>query len=251
MRRRLVVANWKMHKTIAQAEAFVDAFVRLYHPRDEVEIVIAPPFTALAFMGAKLRGLPIALGAQTMHWAPEGPYTGEIAAPMLVELGAQYVILGHSERRAYCGETDHSVNLKVIAALEAGLTPIVAVGETAEQHAAGDTISHCATQARAALAGLSDEQIARCVFAYEPIWAIGSGTPDTPESANAVMGSIRTALPALANIRVLYGGSMKPGNVEAFAAQPNIDGGLVGGASLIPEDFATLVSRAIPATSLK
>jgi triosephosphate isomerase len=250
VRRRLIVANWKMHKTIAQADAFVDEFVRAYEPREDVEVVIAPPFTALAFMGAKLRGIPVALGAQTMHWGSHGAFTGEISAPMLVEVGVQYVILGHSERRAYCDETDATVNLKVAAALEAGLTPIVAVGETSEQHAAGLAVDHVTMQTRAALAGLGDAQIARCVFAYEPIWAIGSGTPDTPEGANAVMGAIRDTFSALAGVRVLYGGSMKPGNAASFIAQPNIDGGLIGGASLVPADFAALTAAVAPAASL-
>lgn len=250
MRRRLVVANWKMHKTIAEADAFVDEFVRVYHPRDDVEVVIAPAFTALAFLGAKLRGLPIELGAQTMHWGTHGAFTGEVSAPMLLEVGVEYVIVGHSERRAYCDETDHTVNLKVTAALAAGITPVVAVGETSEQHAAGETIEHVTAQTKAALAGLDDDQIARCVFAYEPIWAIGSGTPDTPEGANAVMGAIRGTFPALADVRILYGGSMKPGNAAAFAAQPNIDGGLVGGASLVPEHFADLIAATAPAASL-
>ncbi len=173
-----------------------------------------------------------------------GPYTGEISPDMIVDCGATWVILGHSERRATCGETDDDVQRKVEAALRIGLTPIVCVGETANDHAAGRADQHVVGQTRAAFAGIAAHDVARCVVAYEPIWAIGSGMPDSPESANAVMRAIRGSVGGLDGARLLYGGSVKPDNIATFVAQPHIDGALVGTASLQPRSFAALLANA-------
>ena len=240
-RRPLIVGNWKMHKTIAQTRAFIAA---LPLALDQVDAVVCPPFTALAAAHEELAGTAIGLGAQNMNWAQSGAYTGEISPLMLTEIGVGWVVLGHSERRALFGELDERVNEKVRAALAHGITPIVACGETAEEHNAGFARDKVETQARAAFDGLKPGDVARCVVAYEPIWAIGSGTPDSPESANAIMGAIRSAVPGLGEVRILYGGSLRPDNVGAFAAQPEIDGGLVGGASLDPASFAALIEGA-------
>jgi triosephosphate isomerase len=232
-----------MHKTIAEARAFVSTLLTSDH-LDDVEVVVIPPFTALGAVGPLIRGSQIELGAQTMHWEDEGAFTGEISPPMLVELEARYVLLGHSERRAYFGETDADVNRKVAAAYRHGLIPIVAVGETAEEHQAGDVLERVVSQTRAAFAGMADADIARSVVAYEPIWAIGSGQSETPEAANDTMGAIRAALPALADARIIYGGSAKPENIGVLCAQKHIDGALVGGASLDPLTFTRLIANA-------
>jgi triosephosphate isomerase len=179
-----------------------------------------------------------------MHWAESGAYTGEISAAMLVELGVRWVILGHSERRQAAAESDESVNRKVVAALAAGLIPIVAVGETSEEHAAGLASERVCAQTRGAFAGISAADVATCVVAYEPIWAIGTGQIDHPADANATMGAIRGSVAGLAHARILYGGSVKPDNIGALVAQPNIDGALVGGASLDPASFAALLRNA-------
>jgi triosephosphate isomerase len=183
-----------------------------------------------------------------MHVEPSGPFTGEISAPMLRDLGVGWVILGHSERRQYFCETDDSVAHKVQCALRYGLIPIVAVGETAEEHAAGRTVERVVAQTTAAFAGLGPGLVGGCVVAYEPIWAIGTGKVDTPDSANAVMGAIRACVPGLENARILYGGSMKPGNAAALTAEPNIDGGLIGGASLEVGSFVAVIEAARPAS---
>jgi triosephosphate isomerase len=248
MRRPLIAGNWKMHKTIGEATAFVRELFALAPSLTDVDAVIFPPFTALAAMRDALGASVIGLGGQTMWYTDSGAVTGEIAPPMLIDCGARWVLLGHSERRACAGETDAAINRKVRAALDHGLTPLVAVGESAEEHAAGHTHERVVAQTRAAFAGLDEGDVARCALAYEPIWAIGSGISDTPDGANAVMGEIRDALPGLHDARILYGGSVKPGNVGAFLAQPNIDGGLVGGASLDPVSFCELIANAATVT---
>jgi triosephosphate isomerase len=240
----LIVGNWKMHKTIAETVDFVHEVRTRRLPLDEVDAVICPPFTALAAARDALAGSTIGLGAQNLCWAPQGPFTGEISAPMLVELGVTWVIIGHSERRAMFGELDERVNEKVRAALAAGITPIVAVGETAAEHAEGKALARVQEQVRAAFSGIPPADVGRCVVAYEPIWAIGTGNADSPQEANAIMGEIRRAVLGLADVRILYGGSVKPDNVTAFVAQPNIDGGLVGGASLDPASFVALLEGA-------
>ena len=246
--RTLIVGNWKMNKTIAQARELVHALLEdtsWQHP--DVDVAIAPPFTALAAVAAELAGAekPL-LGAQTMHYADQGPFTGEISPVMLLEVGCTYVILGHSEQRAFCGETDATVNLKVKSALRHGITPIVAVGESLDEHKAGHAKKRVTTQIAGAFDGVDGDGRARCVLAYEPIWAIGSGLSEDPSAANDVMAAIRAVDSAFAGVPILYGGSMKPNNVASFIAQRDIDGGLVGGASLDAKIFAELIRNASP-----
>jgi triosephosphate isomerase (TIM) len=243
LRTPLIVGNWKMHKTIAQTRTFIaEVGARSLPP--EVDAVICPPFTALCAARDALAGSPIDLGAQNMNWAESGAFTGEISPVMLAELAVAWVVLGHSERRALFGELDFRINEKVRAALRHGITPIVAVGETADEHARGAAQDKVREQIAAAFSGIAADDVARCVVAYEPIWAIGTGHADTPESANAIMGTIRASVAGLENVRVLYGGSVKPDNIASFVAQPNIDGGLVGGASLEPDSFVALLAGA-------
>jgi triosephosphate isomerase len=240
----LIVGNWKLHKTIAQTREYIGALRKCALPLADVDAVICPPFTALQAAGEALAGSGIGLGAQNVCWADAGAFTGEIAPPMLVECGVRWVVIGHSERRHLFGELDYRVNEKARAALAHGITPIVAVGETAEEHAAGGARDKVTRQVRAAFDGIPAADVARCVVAYEPIWAIGTGTADTPEAANDVMSEIRCAVAGLADVRVLYGGSVTPENMGAFVAQPNIDGGLVGGASLEPASMLALLEAA-------
>jgi triosephosphate isomerase (TIM) len=247
-RRPLIAGNWKMHKTVEESRDLAHGLVALELPKD-VDVAVCPPFTALQAVAQALSGSLIALGAQNMHWAPQGPFTGEISPVMLCDLGVKYVILGHSERREYFHETDDDVARKVRSALDFGVIPIVAVGETAAEHKAGGTIGKVTRQVAAAFRQATPSEIASCVVAYEPIWAIGTGDCDTPESANAVMYAIRSALPGLDEARILYGGSMKPDNAAAMMAQPNIDGGLIGGASLKLETFLQVIDAASLASS--
>lgn len=245
MPRTIVAANWKMHKTAQEAGAFLDAF--LAHAAAlpaAVEVVIAPPFTAIPAVATRLSGTNIKLGAQTMHWELQGPFTGEVSAPMLLEFGVSYVILGHSERRAYNAETDRTVNLKVSTALAQGLTPIVAVGETLEERNAGQTDDRVIAQTRAAFDGIARNALDRVVLAYEPIWAIGSGKNCDPGEADRVMTVIRECVSGLDETPILYGGSMKPENVASYMERPGVNGGLVGGASLDPNGFAALIENA-------
>ncbi|MGC1381023.1 MAG: triose-phosphate isomerase [Candidatus Baltobacteraceae bacterium] len=243
--RTIVAGNWKMHKTAAETAAFLDAFL----PKSallpaQIEIVVAPPFTSIPSASLRLRGSRVALGAQNMHWALQGAYTGEVSAPMLLEFGVTHVILGHSERRAYDGESDRAVNLKVKTALEQGLVPIVAVGESLEERDAGKTDERVVAQTRAAFDGVARERLAGVVIAYEPIWAIGTGRNCEPAEADRVMGAIRDCLDGLQTTPILYGGSMNAANVASYIERSNINGGLVGGASLDPDGFATLIANA-------
>ena len=246
MARKILAGNWKMHKTAAETRAFLEVFLREVpgFPAG-AEVVIAPPFTALAAAHLALAGQTrVALGAQNVHWEETGAYTGEVSATMLAEQGVTYAIIGHSERRAYCNELDRTVNLKTHTLLRHGLVPIIAVGETLDEREAGVTDERVIAQTRAALDGLSDELIARIVLAYEPIWAIGTGQNCDPAEANRVMGTMRACTSALRHVPILYGGSMKAENVAAYMAQEHINGGLVGGASLDPAGFATLIRNA-------
>ncbi len=245
MRKLVCAGNWKMHKTAREAADFVKIFLPLAQAvPDRVEIVLCPPFTALAAVSKLLTTGRVRLGAQDMHWERGGAFTGAISAPMLCDLGVHYVIVGHSERREYFGETDETVRLKTAAALQNELTPIVAVGETLAIRDTGKTADHVIAQTRAALEGLNAAQIARILLAYEPIWAIGTGRNCDPAQANAVMSAIRSCMPALNDVPILYGGSVKAENIAAYTAQPQIDGGLVGGASLDPIVFAQLCTAA-------
>jgi triosephosphate isomerase (TIM) len=239
-----------MHKTNADAAAFVERFAqRAREIPDNVDVVLCPPFTALHTVAATLDAAqgpqgPVKLGAQNMHWEKSGAFTGEISAPMLLEIGVQYVILGHSERRQYFCETDETVRLKTASALAAGLTPIVAVGESLQIRRAGGTLEHVLAQVRAALDGLTVDDVRRVAIAYEPIWAIGTGENCDPVEANEVMQAIRGCVSGLEEVPILYGGSVKPDNIANYTAQPGIDGGLVGGASLDPDGFAALAAGA-------
>ena len=244
-RRPLITGNWKMNETIAEARALVRELRARVLPSD-VDVVIAPPFTALSAVNDALAGSEIALGAQNMHEHAHGAFTGEISPVMLGDVGVRYVILGHSERRAL-GETDESVNRKVQSALAHGLVPIVAVGDSREEHLAHRTRERVTSQVGAAFAGLPASDVGRCVVAYEPIWAIGTGLSDTPDNANAVIAEIRETVAGLAGARLLYGGSMKPENAAGFMAQPQIDGGLIGGASLSAASFLAIVDAAVAA----
>jgi triosephosphate isomerase (TIM) len=243
----LIAGNWKMHKTIPEALGFVRELLALGPDCRSADAVVCPAFTALAAVRDARAGSPVALGAQTMWYAESGAFTGEVSPLMLRDCGVTWVVLGHSERREFCGEIDDTINRKIAAALKHGITPIVAVGETADEHAAGFTRDRVVTQIRGAFAGIPMGDVARSVVAYEPLWAIGSGQSDSPEGANAVMGEIRAAVAGLADVRILYGGSVKPENVGSFVAQPNIDGALVGGASLDPRSFAALLANAAEA----
>jgi triosephosphate isomerase len=243
--RTIFAGNWKMHKTAAQTAEFIETFLPLAEALPpEIEIVLAPPFTAIARASEMLRGSRIRLGAQTMHWELEGAFTGEVSAPMLLEFGVSHVILGHSERRASCGETDRSVNLKVHTALSQGLTPIVAVGETGAQREAGEIDAVVVTQTKDAFAGVPSGDLARVAVAYEPIWAIGTGRNCDPREADRVMSTIRGSIAGLSETPILYGGSMKAENVASYVRESNVNGGLVGGASLDPGGFATLIANA-------
>jgi triosephosphate isomerase (TIM) len=248
MPRTIVAGNWKMYKTQAQTRAFFEAFLpRAAHIAHGIEIVVAPPFTALGAAREMLRDYPrIALGAQNVHWELEGAFTGEISVPMLLEYGVSYTIVGHSERRMYFNELDRTVNLKVKTLLAHGITPIVAVGETLAEREAGIADRRVTAQTAAALDGLDREHVSRVVMAYEPVWAIGTGQNCDPVEANRLMGLIRNCVSGLEDVSILYGGSMKPDNVSTYAAQPNINGGLVGGASLDPNGFAELIESARP-----
>ena len=248
MPRTIVAGNWKMHKTAAQTRAFLEVFLPLAtHIPSRIDIVIAPPFTALATAHDVLRAnTRVALGAQNVHWDLKGAYTGEIAVPMLREFDVRYVIVGHSERRALFNETDRTVNLKVKTLLAHDMTPIIAVGETFDERQAGHTEQRVVAQTVAALDGLDAADVSRVVMAYEPIWAIGTGANCDPVEANHVMSTIRESVPGLRDVPILYGGSVKPENVASYSEMPDINGGLVGGASLEPEAFATLIEAAVP-----
>jgi triosephosphate isomerase (TIM) len=252
MRTPLVAGNWKMFKTVAEARHLVSELVPGLQTVLGVEKVVCPPYTALMAVAALLEGSDIGLGAQNMHWEESGAFTGEIAPPMIAEL-CSYIIIGHSERRAYFGETDQTVNRKVEAALAHNLTPIVCIGETLDENEAGQTAEVVARQVREGLAGISlgtgDE--VPLVIAYEPVWAIGTGRAATAEGANAVLADvIRPALAELFGdstaqaIRILYGGSVKGNNAAEFFQQPDIDGALVGGASLKAAEFLLIAQAA-------
>lgn len=256
MRRKIFAANWKMNLTPLRARALIAALRADLDPdaaalaRDR-EVVIAPPFVAIPAVAQALAGSAIELGAQNMHFEDSGAFTGEVSAPMLKECGVRQVILGHSERRRLFGETDDLVNRKLKAALKHGLKPIVCIGETLEERDAGRTLEVVLTQLNCGLEGLDDSQLAKVTLAYEPVWAIGTGRNATPEQAQAVHGAIRGALeeraqPEVAQaMLILYGGSVTADNVDSLVSKPDIDGALVGGASLKADAFARIV-RARP-----
>ena len=243
----LVAGNWKMHKTPAEAKAFIDELLPLVSGIRAVDLVLCPPFTALAPVVQAVKGSVIQVFAQNMHHELQGAFTGEVAPTMLRELGVAGAIVGHSERRELFGESDRALALKVPAALENGLVPILCVGETEDERDAGDTERKLRHQVQEDLARVEVDRLAEVVIAYEPIWAIGTGRTATPEDAQTVCGLIRTTVgeafgeQAAAGVRVQYGGSVKPANIGELMAQPDIDGALVGGASLEPDEFAAVV----------
>jgi triosephosphate isomerase len=248
-RRRVIAGNWKMFKTQAQTREFFAAFALLGSGAEKCDIVIAPPFTAIAAAVEATQGTQIAIGAQNVFWEKEGAFTGEIAASMLVDAGCRYVIIGHSERRQYFGETEESVAKKTKAALAAGLTPIVCVGETLAHREAGQTETICHGQFTGGPGALTPEEFSRILVAYEPVWAIGTGKTATPEIAASAHRFLRHCAEQrfssehAAAVRILYGGSVKPDNIQALMAEEELDGALVGGASLDAKSFASIVKN--------
>ncbi len=250
-RKPIMAGNWKMHHNHLEAIQVVQKLSYRLSSEDyeRCEVVVCPSFTSLRSIQTVIEAdnLPIGLGAQNVYWEEKGAYTGEVSPLMLAKLAVSYVIVGHSERREILGETDEMVNKKVKAVVAHGMTPIMCVGETLEEREAGETAAKVSRQVQGGLDGIDSKQVAAMVIAYEPIWAIGTGRNATPEDANETIGTIRSMLAGLAgeaaaaSIRIQYGGSVKPGNIATIMAQPEIDGALVGGASLEADDFAQIV----------
>ncbi len=252
MARKVIVAgNWKMNKTASEGVALVRALKPLVADVTAAEVVVCPPFTTIGAVVDACRNSNVKVGAQNIHWAESGAFTGEISGAMLKEAGVEYVIIGHSERRQYFGETDATVNARLMAALKAGLKPIVCIGETLEERESGRTEAVLETQLKDGLKGLDAATAATLVLAYEPVWAIGTGKTATPEMAQETHAFIRRTFATLfgadaaAKARIQYGGSMKADNAEALVGQSDIDGGLIGGAALKADSFADLVKNAV------
>jgi len=249
MRHPFIAGNWKMFKTVHDTVVYVKEFRSLVKDIEDVEIVIAPPFTAVHAAAEAARNSTIGVAAQNLHWERDGAFTGEISGPMIKEAGAEYVIIGHSERRTLFGETDQTVNRKIGAAVAAGLVPIVCIGETLAEREAGEMLSVLDRQIKAGFDGITGEQVAALVIAYEPVWAIGTGRTATAAQAQEAHAHIRQRLrqwfgaPAADECHVIYGGSVKPDNTKDLIAQPDVDGALVGGASLDIKSFFEIVSR--------
>ena len=250
MRTKIVAGNWKMNKTASETAALIEGIKKEVAGITEVEVVVCPPFTDLKDAAAACAGSNVALGAQNVHWEASGAFTGEISAAMLKDLGVKYVIIGHSERRQYFGETDETVNKRTKAALAAGLIPLVCVGETLEERDGGKMESVVVRQTKLGLADLGAD-LAKIVVAYEPVWAIGTGRTASPAQAQEVHALIRRTLAeigggAVANtVRIQYGGSMKPDNAKELMSQPDIDGGLIGGAALKADSFAAIIKAGV------
>jgi triosephosphate isomerase (TIM) len=248
VRRPVIAGNWKMYKTQAETRSFFTAFKPLVAASTHCEIIVAPPFTALPVAVHSVSGSSIGIAAQDMYWAAEGAFTGEISPPMLAEVGCRAVIIGHSERRQFFGETDETANRKVRAALAADLLPILCVGELLAEREANQTTVVCERQFSGSLAALTPVEFSRIIVAYEPVWAIGTGRTATPEIAAEAHHFLRKVaaqmfgLEAAAALRILYGGSVKPDNIKGLMAQEDIDGALVGGASLDARQFAAIVN---------
>jgi triosephosphate isomerase len=247
VRRKLIAGNWKMHMTPRETEAFLESFLaRVIDPR--AEVLLIPPFTSLDRAARRLTDSPILLGAQDIHQEPRGAFTGAISSEMVRDIGCTYVLVGHSERRHVFGDDDATVRQKLQAALAAGLQPILCVGEVLDERRSGETQTVIAGQLSAGLTGITPEEMERITIAYEPVWAIGTGETATPEQAQDAIAGIRQwladrfAVDAASSTRILYGGSVKPGNAADLVHQPDIDGALVGGASLDPELFAQIVA---------
>jgi triosephosphate isomerase len=246
-RRPILAGNWKMNMTATQARELASKLVPLVASIKDRDIVLGPPFTSLSAVAETIKGSNIGLSAQNLHWEDKGAFTGEVSAEMLLDLGCRYVIIGHSERRQYFGETDETVNRKAKQALRKGLLPILCVGESRAEREAGKLNDIIGSQVTGGLKDISADDIKKVVIAYEPVWAIGTGKTATPEQANEVHALIRQKVKALYStdiaegIRIQYGGSVTPENISTLMAMPDIDGALVGGASLKPESFAVLV----------
>ena len=249
MRTPFIAANWKMYKTVHEAIVFVKEFRSLVKDITDVDIVVAPPFTALHPAAEAARSSNVRIAAQNLYWEREGAFTGEVSAAMIAETGAEFVIVGHSERRTLFGETDASVNRKIAAAFAGGLTPIVCIGETLDQRERNETFDVLDRQIRGGLDGVTSDQLVQLVIAYEPVWAIGTGRNATPAQAAEAHGHVRKRLQQWfgaqpsEQCRVVYGGSVKPDNIRELASQPNVDGALVGGASLDVKALFEIVSR--------
>ncbi len=247
MRKPIIAGNWKMNKTAAETKMLIADLIPLVKDAANIDIVVCPPLINVETAAAALKGSNIGLGVQNMYFEESGAYTGEVAPGMLIEFGVKYVIIGHSERRQYFGETDETVNKKVKAALKFGLIPIICVGEKLEEREAGITNEVVCKQTKLALLGLRGDEVEGVVIAYEPIWAIGTGKTATAEDANETIAAVRNAVKeafgreTAEKVRIQYGGSMKPSNAAELMAKPEIDGGLIGGASLKAEDFSMIV----------
>ena len=247
MRRPVIAGNWKMFKTISETKAFFSSFLPLVSGVSHCEIVVAPPFVSLAAASAAAVGSRVAISAQDVYWKKEGAFTGEVSIPMLLDVGCTHTIIGHSERRQFFGETDETVNEKARAAVVGGLQPIVCVGETLAERDAGKAAEVVRRQVRQGLAQLTESDLSPMIVAYEPVWAIGTGRTATPETAAEMHGEIRRTIgeiwgaKAAAAMRILYGGSVKPDNIQELMRREDIDGALVGGASLDPTSFAAIV----------
>ena len=252
MRKKIIAANWKMNMTVGEADSFLDTFLLELGDEKRADIVLVPAFTAISRVSQRLSGEQnVKLGAQNMHWEKGGAFTGEISAHMLRDLFVRFVVLGHSERRTLFGETDAVVNKKVGVAIEATLKPIVCIGETLAERDASRVEEILEAQLRGSLAGLSAKDIGEIVLAYEPVWAIGTGRTASPDQAQAAHAFIRKTIEAMSDkatadkVRIQYGGSVKPGNTAELMSQPDIDGALVGGASLVARDFAEIVKNTV------
>jgi triosephosphate isomerase len=254
MRIPFIAANWKMFKTVHEAVVFVKEFRSMVKDKDDVEIVVAPPFTAIHAVADAARNTPIGVAGQDVHWERDGAFTGEVSAGMLREAGAEYVIIGHSERRRLFGETDQTVNRKLVAAIAANLTPIVCIGETLDERERNETLSVLDRQIKDGLDALTGDQIASLVIAYEPVWAIGTGRNATPQQAGEAHAHIRGRVRqwfgghAADQCHVIYGGSVKPDNIHELVLLPDVDGALVGGASLEVRSFFDIVARSRQST---
>ena len=249
-RKTIIAGNWKMNKTATETKKFAEELKTMLPKAKWCDVVVCVPFVNIPAAIRAFKDMRVAIGAEDLFYEKSGAYTGEVSADMLKDLGVKYVIIGHSERRQYFGETDVTVNKKVLAALEVGLHPIICVGETLEQREMGITMELIALQTKAAFAGVPAEKARKCVVAYEPVWAIGTGKTATAEQANEVCNAIRATIRHLYGARVArsvtiqYGGSMNPGNAAELLAQPDVDGGLIGGAALVPEKFVDIINAA-------
>ena len=249
-RKTIIAGNWKMNKNATETKKFAEELKAILPRAKWCDVVVCVPFVNIPAALKAFKDMRVAVGAENLYYEPNGAYTGEVSADMLRDLGVKYVIIGHSERRQYFGETDITVNKKVHAALEAGLHPIICVGESLEQREMGVTMELIALQVKSALSGVAADKVRKCVIAYEPIWAIGTGKTATAEQAGEVCEAIRTVIRKLYGARVArsvtiqYGGSMNPKNAAELLAQPDVDGGLIGGASLKPDQFVDIINAA-------